>query len=107
VWTDAEYPASLLYGHRVSDRKNFEWTLNQAHYVFEATDKPGELRVHLESQTPSFDTFLVAIDEQSKQAVASGFLWKLKAGKNRLKVWPRNKLGREGIASWVTLDYQP
>jgi hypothetical protein len=33
VWTDAEVPAGFLFGHRVSKHTDFEWTLNQAHYV--------------------------------------------------------------------------
>jgi hypothetical protein len=33
VWTDAEVPAGLLFGHRVAKRGDFEWTLNQAHFI--------------------------------------------------------------------------
>jgi len=105
VWTDKDYPASLLYSRRVSHRANFEWTLNQARYVLEAREKPGELRVHLDTQTPSFETFVAKIDGEAPQPVAFGFFWKLHAGKNRLEVRPRNKLGREGIASWIVLEY--
>ncbi|CAN5401509.1 hypothetical protein BH23VER1_BH23VER1_12670 [soil metagenome] len=106
VWTDGLAPASLLYGHRVAKRQNFDWTLNQAHYVLEATKTPGELRVHLDTETPGFETFLAAVDGGGKRPVASGFLWKLQAGPNRLEVLPRNSAGREGISSWIVVEYE-
>lgn len=105
VWTDAESPASLLYGRRVVDRRNWEWTLNQARYTLEATATPGEVRVHLDTETPGFDTFLADVDGTGPRPVASGFIWKLRPGRNRLDVRPRNVAGREGIAGRVTLDY--
>ncbi len=104
VWTDSDMPAALLYGNRVTHRRNWEWTLNQAHYTLEATATPGEIRVHLDTHTPGFATFLADIDGKGKQPVTSGFLWKLHSGTNRLEVWPRNDAGREGIVSRVVLD---
>ncbi len=104
VWTDEDYPASLLYGNRIDDRRNWEWTLNQAHFTLEATATPGELRVHLETQTPSFETFLAETDGQHAMPVTSGFVWKLRPGKNRLEVRPRNITGREGIRSYVMIE---
>ncbi len=100
----AEYPASLLYGHRVTDRRNWEWTLNQARFTLEATATGGELRVHLDTETPGFDTFLADIDGTGPKPVRSGFIWKLRAGKNRLDVRPRNSAGRDGIASRVVIE---
>src|ERR1039457_661941 len=41
VWTDAEAPAGLLFGNRVTKRGDFQWTLNQAHYVLESGKAPG------------------------------------------------------------------
>jgi hypothetical protein len=104
AWTDADYPASLLYGHRVSDRRNWEWTLNQARYTLEATATPGELRVHLDTETPGFDTFLADIDRAGAKPVQSGFVWKLHAGKNELIVKPRNVAGRDGVISRVVIE---
>jgi transglutaminase-like putative cysteine protease len=105
AWTDAEYPASLLYGHRVAARRNWEWTLNQARYTLEPAATAGEVRVHLDTETPGFDTFLATIDGAPGKPVASGFVWKLHPGTNRLEVRPRNAAGREGIASRLTLEY--
>jgi hypothetical protein len=105
VWTDAEAPAGLLFGHRVTKRGDFEWTLNQAHYVLEPGKAPGIFRVHLDTETPSFQTFLVEIDAGEKKSVASGFTWTLHPGKNQMRVRPRNVAGREGIPSWIALEY--
>jgi len=104
VWTDADYPASLLYGNRVSDRRNWEWTLNQARYTLEAMGTVGELRVHLDTHTPRFDTFLADFDGTGPKPVSSGFIWRLHAGKNRLEVRPRNAAGREGVPSRVVIE---
>ena len=105
VWTDAEVPAGWLFSHRVSKRRDFEWTLNQAHYVLEPAKEPGAFRVHLDTETPSFESFLAELDGGPKLAVSSGFTWTLHPGKNQLRVRPRNVLGREGIPSWIGLDY--
>jgi len=105
VWTDSEVPAGFLFGNRVAKRQNFEWTLNQAHYLLEAAKTPGVLRVHLDTETPSFDTFLAELDGGAKKPVGPVFQWRLHPGKNTLRVRPRNVLGREGIPSWVTLEY--
>jgi hypothetical protein len=105
VWTDADYPASLLYGHRLNSRRNWEWTLNQARYTLEATATPGELRVHLDTETPGFDTFLADVDGKGPKPVASGFTWKLRPGANRLEILPRNAARRPGIASRVAINH--
>lgn len=105
VWTDAEVPAGLLFDHRVSKHGDFEWTLNQAHFVLEPQKKPGCLRVHLDTETPSFQSFLAEIDAGQKKPVASGFTWTLHPGQNQLRVRPRNVAGREGIPSWISLEF--
>jgi len=94
-----------LFGHRVAKRQDFEWTLNQAHFVLEATNEPGTIQVHLDTETPSFESFLAETDGGQKKAVKADFTWKLHAGKNELRVRPRNAAGREGIPSWVVLEY--
>ena len=104
VWTDADVPAELIHPNLITRYGNFEWTLNQAHYVLEPTSRPGEFRVHLDTETPGFETFLAKIDGGAKASVSAIFPWKLHAGRNRLEVWPRNIAGREGIASWVELE---
>jgi len=65
---------------------------------------PGELRVHLDTETPGFDTFLADMGN-GPRPVESGFVWKLRPGKNRLEVRPRNLGGRAGIPSRVQIEH--
>ena len=73
VWTDDDVPAELLYPHLVTRYGNFEWTLNQAHFALEPVSTPGEFLVHLDTETPGFDTFLAEIDGGEKSPVSSNF----------------------------------
>ena len=104
VWTDANVPAEPIHPNLVTRHGNFEWTLNQAHFVLEPTATAGEFLVHLDTETPGFDTFLTEIDGGAESPVTAVFTWKLHAGRNRLKIWPRNNAGRDGIASWIDLE---
>ncbi len=107
VWTDDASPAKPLYGNRVTNSRNWNWSLNQVHLIITAGETPGELQIDFDTQTPGFDTFLVAVDNGNPKPAATGFRWKLHAGKNHLKVWPRNIQAREGIPSEVVLDFNP
>jgi hypothetical protein len=107
VWTDTDVAAELIHPNLVSRHGNFEWTLNQAHLVLEPTLKRGEFLVHLDTETPGFETFLSEVDGGGELPVTAIFPWKLHAGRNRLKVWPRNNAGRDGIASWIDLEIPP
>jgi len=104
VWTDDDVPAEMIYPNLVTRHGNFEWTLDQAHFALEPTSTPGEFRVHLDTETPGFETFLAEIDGGDKSPVTPIFPWKLHAGRNHLKVWPRNNAGRDGIASWIDIE---
>jgi hypothetical protein len=104
VWTDADVPAEPIYPHLVTRLGNFEWTLDQAHIVLEPTSTAGRFLVHLDTETPGFETFMAKVDGEAKSPVAAIFPWNLHAGNNRLKVWPRNDAGRDGIASWIDLE---
>ena len=104
VWTDGDVPARPLYPNLITRHGDFEWTLDQAHFVLEPLSTPDEMRVHLDTETPGFEAFIAQIDEGAKSPVTAIFTWKLHAGHNRLKVWPRNNAGRDGIASWIDLD---
>jgi len=104
VWCDADVPAEMIHPNQVTRRGNFEWTLNQAHYTLEATSKPGEFLVHLDTETPGFETFLAEVDGGDASPVKAIFPWMLHAGRNHLKVWPQNNAGRDGIASWIEIE---
>jgi transglutaminase-like putative cysteine protease len=104
AWTDDEAPALLLYSQRCRRKGDWEWTLNQARILLTATDRAGELRVQLDTETPGFDTYLDDIDGKGWQKVVPKFVWKLQPGKNRLQVRPRNTAGCEGIVSKVVIE---
>ena len=59
----------------------------------------------LDTETPSFESFRGEIDGGEKKSVASSFTWTLHPGKNQMRLWPRNTSGREGIPSWITMEY--
>jgi hypothetical protein len=105
VWTDEVYPAAQIYGNRVTHPRNWDWTLNQAQIRLEATTTAGELRVWLDTETPSFEAYLVGFDGAGTKESPSSFLWKLHGGQNRLDVRTRNRAGREGPASHIVLGY--
>jgi hypothetical protein len=104
VWTDAEVPAQLLHPNLITSHGNFEWTLDQAHFVLEPTSTQDEILVHLDTVTPGFESFEANVDGKGESPVSAIFTWKLHAGRNQLKVWPRNNAGRDGIASWIDLE---
>lgn len=103
VWTDDACPASFLYGHRVSNPRNWNWTLNHAHATLEATPTPGELRVHLDTETPGFAGYRTSIDDGEASLVQPTFAWKLNRGVNRLTVVPRNIAGRDGSQATIAV----
>ena len=105
VWTDADYPASMLYSQSMTHRRNWEWTLNQAHIVLEAMETPGLVRVHLDTETPGFEAFMASIDGKQKRTVSSRFDWQLHKGQNRLGAYALNSALREGVPSQIVLDY--
>lgn len=105
VWTDERYSASLLYVHRETVARNWNWTLNQASVYLEAGKAPGAVRVHLDTVTPSFSKYLVTIDGKARKSVEAGFAWELHRGVNELRVFPTNQLGREGAASVIRLEW--
>jgi hypothetical protein len=107
VWTDQRLPAREIYSHRLTRRENFEWSLNRAHLVLEPTSTPGEVRVHLDSNTTGLESYVATIDDGDARQVDGVFTWKLREGKNRLRIAPRNIAGREGIESWVELELSP
>lgn len=74
--------------------------MNQTHVVLEATETDRVLRVHLDTETP----FVGDIDRKGPRAMASGGLWRLHAGLNRLEVRSRNRAGREGTVSRIVLE---
>jgi len=104
VWTDDTLPAAMLYGHRVTRRENWDWSVNQVHITLEPTATKGEFRVHCDTETPGFETFVAKVDAGETTPQKTGFAWKLKPGKNRIEARSRNITGRVGAASWIEIE---
>jgi hypothetical protein len=105
VWTGSEAPHSLLYHHYVRKPSDWNWKLNQVRLWLQATSMPGQLRVHTSHSMPSFEKLVAKFDDRQAIPVTNSFQWSLQPGTNRLEVWPRNKLGRLGIASSIVVEY--
>lgn len=103
VWTDAASPASVIYRHRESNPRNWNWSLNETRLTLEPLKEPGEFRVHLDTVSPYFDTFIAKIDGKERP-VAGTFVWKLHKGHNSLIACTRDKAGRQGYPSTAAFD---
>lgn len=104
VSADRNSDQPTLYAHRLLRKADAEWTLNHAQIVLEATETPGEIRVHLDSVTPGFETYLASWNDEPEHEVGSVSAHQLKPGKNRLTVVPRNIRGQRGSPTFVELD---
>jgi hypothetical protein len=116
---DPRFPEYAFLTNRPGD---FYWTVNEVALDLQATDQEGVLRVTLDTVTPNFDTFLARFDDGDWQPLPAGaaplsqpvgaallgqpFEWTLQPGNNRLAVKTRNRFGREGRASEVTVAYE-
>lgn len=100
-WTDAQTPIEWQYHSFVGRRSDLEWTLNQV--VFDAAPgaAPGEIRVQMGTFTPGFETFLVRRDGQAWEPAGKSLAWKLHAGRNRLEMRVRAKMGVLGPVSFL------
>lgn len=108
VWTDDLYPASVLYSDRVSNVNDWNWPINQTQIWLQQKLTPGELEARLTHNMPSFDKFVVQIDDKEELAIDKDrFRWPLHAGENQLQVRAVNVHGIRGPASWVKVEYKP
>jgi hypothetical protein len=107
AWSDDAYPASLLYGQRVGQLANWEWTACAAAARLQATSSPGELRVAVEGVIPGCGTLRARENDEPPRVAETEFSWKLRPGINRLVVEPVNQAGRAGVASRFTVHLDP
>ncbi|MFM7071652.1 MAG: hypothetical protein ACKO38_07670 [Planctomycetota bacterium] len=107
AWTDDAYPASLLYGQRVCQSSNWNWTAQAAAARLQAGREPGELLVMVESVIPGGGNLKVRENDEPPRTTPSEFSWKLRPGVNRLVVQPVNRAGRAGVASRFTVNFDP
>lgn len=92
-----------------SDRAlDFYEPLNQTEITLAETGGRGGLAAVLNTFTPGFDTFLVRVDNGRWTAqTAPEFLWKLRAGMNRIEARVRNVRGVLGPVSTLDVTYNP
>jgi hypothetical protein len=107
AWNDDAYPASLLYGQRVGQTANWQWTGQAAAARLQATETSGELRVAIESVIPGGGTLQVRDNDQPPRRVSSEFSWTLRPGVNRLVVEPVNRADRAGAGSRFVVNFDP
>ena len=105
-WADRRTPPPPWFS-RVSSREgDFHWTLNHAEIHLRHAG-PGVLRVDLDTETPNLDTLLCRIDGGDWQPGAACIHWPLQPGDNVLEAQPRNRFGRLGMISRVTVHFTP
>jgi hypothetical protein len=107
AWSDDAYPASLLYGQRVGQTANWQWTGQAAAARLQATEASGELRVAIESVIPGGGTLQIRDNDQPPRRVSSEFSWTLRPGVNRLVVEPINRADRAGAGSRFVVNFDP
>jgi hypothetical protein len=82
--------------------QDIDWSLNGTRIYLARTAQPDELRVDLESGTPNLDHMeksegpAPASGQGAWQPVPAGFIWKLRAGRNELRVRGVNQFQRRG-----------
>lgn len=84
--------------------------LNWTRIHLSQTDKPGVLRVALETHTPNLARFEKQVAAGTAAAAkaekcASSFVWQLQPGRNRLRVWSVNHWDRGGPAADVVVQW--
>ena len=81
------------------------WTLNQA-YIHLYEDSRQRLKVQLETVTPNFKTFEIAVDNREWRETGPVFNWELHPGRNLLRARSVNKFGLAGPEHKVVLAVQ-
>lgn len=106
-WEDSRTPRMAVHTNHTDKDRDLYWTLNQAQIALDYSDASSALQVELKNSMPFFRKFFARINDGEWQEVSSSFAWKLIVGTNRLEVKPVDRMGREGIISWVEVNYQP
>ncbi len=99
-YREGVFPRKREYGMNTSRTQDFNPTLNQAELTIEETTTPAVLRVHVDTETPCFDAFMVRLDSGEWYPVrAFSFDWPLHEGLNTIRVRARNTVGVMGPES--------
>ena len=96
------FPRKREYQLHTDRIQDFNYPLNQSELTVSETERPGILRVDVDTETPCFDTFIIQYDSGGWQENrASSFDWELHEGLNSLRVRIRNSAGVHGPPSSV------
>jgi hypothetical protein len=107
-WVDEKTPPKKEGNHEVNNwftrARDFYGTLDQATLEL-VKDREGTLRVEFGQSMPFFRHYRVAVDGVEVKDVGHSFLWRLRAGANRLEVVPVDAYGKIGLKSAVEVHY--
>ena len=96
------FPRKREYKLHTDRPQDFNYPLNQAEMTVSATDRPGILRVDVDTLTPGFETFMARYDSGEWITIPSSrFEWTLHEGLNTLSVRTRNIAGVLGHESYI------
>ena len=98
------FPRKREYQLHTNRPQDFTPPLNRSELFASETERPGVLRVDMDTETPCFETFLVRIDDgEWREHAASSLEWALHEGLNRLQARIRNTVGVCGPESFLSV----
>lgn len=108
-WYDDIFPKRDEYQRYTNRTGDFYQPLNQSRIYLYETEKPGVLKVELDTFTPGgFETFLVAANEGNwVPQNQKSWNWNLLGGLNTIKVRSKNNRGVLGPVSELQIMYNP
>lgn len=108
-WYDKIFPKRDEFQNHSNRAIDFYQPLNQVKIFLNETDEAGTLRVDLKNFTPGgFDRYLVSVNSDDwKFQKDNTWNWKLRSGKNIIKVRTRNIRGILGPVSEIDVNYNP
>ena len=102
------------YSHHLSPTRawDIDWDLNWTRIHVARTSKPGELQVDLETLTPNLARLETAAESAQGQSgpwkpTAASFVWKLKRGRNVLRVRSVNQWEKAGPDTQCAVQWTP
>ena len=99
---DGEVDQRYLFSIHTDRSGDIFWTLNQA-YIHLYEDSRQRLKVQLETVTPNFKTFEIAVDSRDWRETGPIFNWELHPGQNFLHARSINKFGAAGREHKIVL----
>ncbi len=92
------------------DIDDFAWPLNEVKVDLIKVSVPGAptvLETHFSTLTPNFSRYNLSIDGRTVPLDGDVFIWKLKQGKNTLRIASINDVDRSGFPCEFEIEYDP